>query len=177
MYPGKYAISSKDERISDLINRSGGFKNMAYLKGATLIRLTEFAEIKSDLTKKIKNLNDLKSKVSSKKGTLTESEVLLIQRIDEDLKNLEAQKNDSKNLGSYAKTERISEIIKKNSVQDDIPVSKSEDNDKIFNTSSKWGLSEKVELNTIKITTGKRLQSFSCCNPVSYTHLTLPTKA
>jgi protein involved in polysaccharide export with SLBB domain len=126
MYPGKYAISSKNERISDLIDRSGGFKNMAYLKGATLIRLTEFAEIKSDLTKKIKNLNDLKSKVSSKKGTLTESEVLLIQRIDEDLKNLEAQKNDSKNLGSYAKTERISEIIRKNSVQGDIPISKSE---------------------------------------------------
>ena len=126
MYPGKYAISSKNERISDLINRSGGFKNMAYLKGATLIRLTEFAEIKSDLTKKIKNLNDLKGKVSSKKGTLTESEVLLIQRIDEDLKNLESQKNDSKNLGSYAKTERISEIIKKNSVQGDIPISKSE---------------------------------------------------
>ena len=126
MYPGKYAISSKNERISDLINRSGGFKNMAYLKGATLIRLTEFAEIKSDLTKKIKNLNDLKIKVSSKKGTLTESEVLLIQRIDEDLKSLETQKNDSKNLGSYAKTERISEIIKKNSVQGDIPISKSE---------------------------------------------------
>ena len=37
MYPGKYAISSKNERISDLINRSGGFKNMAYLKGATLL--------------------------------------------------------------------------------------------------------------------------------------------
>ena len=82
MYPGKYAISSKNERISDLMNRSGGFKNMAYLKGATLIRLTEFAELKSDLTKKIKNLNDLKIKVSSKKGALTESEVLLIKRID-----------------------------------------------------------------------------------------------
>ena len=126
MYPGKYAISSKNERISDLINRSGGFKNMAYLKGATLIRLTEFAESKSDLTKKIKNLSDLKIKVSSKKGTLTESEVLLIQRIDEDLKSLESQKNDNKNLGSYAKTERIFEIIKKNSVQGDIPISKSE---------------------------------------------------
>ena len=103
MYPGKYAISSKNERISDLINRSGGFKNMAYLKGATLIRLTEFAELKSDLTKKIKNLNDLKIKVSSKKGTLTESEVLLIQRIDEDLKNLETQKNENKNLAVMLK--------------------------------------------------------------------------
>jgi protein involved in polysaccharide export with SLBB domain len=126
MYPGKYAISSKNERISDLINRSGGFKNMAYLKGATLIRLTEFAELKSDLTKKIKSLNDLKIKVSSKKGALTESEVLLIKRIDVDLKNLETQKNENKNLASYAKTERISEILKKNSVQGDIPISKSE---------------------------------------------------
>ena len=126
MYPGKYAISSKNERISDLIERSGGFKNMAYLKGATLIRLTEFAELKSDLTKKINNLNDLKTKVSSKKGALTESEVLLIQRIDEDLQTLETQKNDNKNLGSYAKAERISEILKKNSVQGDIPISKSE---------------------------------------------------
>ena len=71
MYPGKYAISSKNERISDLINRSGGFKNMAYLKGATLIRLTEFAELQSDLNKKIKSLNDLKNKVSSKEGALT----------------------------------------------------------------------------------------------------------
>jgi protein involved in polysaccharide export with SLBB domain len=126
MYPGKYAISSKNERISDLIERSGGFKNMAYLKGATLIRLTEFAELKSDLTKKINSLNDLKTKVSSKKGALTESEVLLIQRIDEDLQTLETQKNDNKNLGSYAKAERISEILKKNSVQGDIPISKSE---------------------------------------------------
>ena len=126
MYPGKYAISSKNERISDLIERSGGFKNMAYLKGATLIRLTEFAELKSDLTKKINNLNDLKTKVSSKKGALTESEVLLIQRIDEDLQTLETQKNDNKNLGSYAKAERISEILKKNSVLEDIPISKSE---------------------------------------------------
>ena len=35
------------------------------LKGATLIRLTEFAELQSDLNKKIKSLNDLKNKVSN----------------------------------------------------------------------------------------------------------------
>ena len=126
MYPGKYAISSKNERISDLIERSGGFKNMAYLKGATLIRLTEFAEIQSDLTKKIKNLKNLKNKVSNKEGTLTESEILLIQRIDEDLKNIENNKNDNQILSSYAKSERINEIIKKNSIEENIPISKSE---------------------------------------------------
>jgi len=126
MYPGKYAISSKNERISDLINRSGGFKNMAYLKGATLIRLTEFAELQSDLNKKIKSLNDLKNKVSNKEGALTESELLLIERIDEDLKNIDTNKNENQILGSYAKSERINEILKKNSVDGDIPISKSE---------------------------------------------------
>ena len=126
MYPGKYAISSKNERISDLINRSGGFKNMAYLKGATLIRLTEFAELQSDLNKKIKSLNDLKNKVSSKEGALTESELLLIERIDEDLKNIDSNKNENQILSSYAKSERINEILKKNSVDGDIPISKSE---------------------------------------------------
>ena len=126
MYPGKYAISSKNERISDLINRSGGFKNMAYLKGATLIRLTEFAELQSDLNKKIKSLNDLKNKVLNKEGALTESELLLIERIDEDLKNIESNKNENQILSSYAKSERINEILKKNSVDGDIPISKSE---------------------------------------------------
>jgi len=126
MYPGKYAISSKNERISDLINRSGGFKNMAYLKGATLIRLTEFAESQSDLNKKTKSLNDLKNKVSNKGGTLTESELLLIKRLDQDLKNIDSNKNDNQILSSYAKSQRINEILKKNSVSGDIPISKSE---------------------------------------------------
>ena len=126
MYPGKYAISSKNERISDFLERSGGFKNMAYLKGATLIRLTEFAEIQSDLDKKISSLNDLKQKIVEKGNSLTESEILLLQRIEEDVKNLDNQKNDNQKLSSYAKTERINEIVKRNSVSTDIPISKSE---------------------------------------------------
>ena len=36
--PGNYNIMSKTERISELINRVGGFTNYAYLKGAFLIR-------------------------------------------------------------------------------------------------------------------------------------------
>ena len=126
MYPGRYAISSKSERISDLLKRAGGLKSFAYKKGATLIRLTEFAEIRNTLDKKIKSLNDLKTKVSSKKESLTESEILLLKRIDEDLVNLNFQKNDNKDLGSFVKTERINEIIKRNSVAGEISVSESE---------------------------------------------------
>jgi protein involved in polysaccharide export with SLBB domain len=38
LYPGKYSIQNKDERISDLVNRSGGLTNDAYPKGACLYR-------------------------------------------------------------------------------------------------------------------------------------------
>jgi len=37
-YPGAYAIIDKDERISDLVAKAGGFSPYAYIKGATLMR-------------------------------------------------------------------------------------------------------------------------------------------
>lgn len=38
LYPGVYSIRTKNERISDLIERVGGFSPYAYIQGATLIR-------------------------------------------------------------------------------------------------------------------------------------------
>jgi len=38
MFPGSYAITRKDERISDLVARAGGVTDQAYLDGATLLR-------------------------------------------------------------------------------------------------------------------------------------------
>tara|TARA_B110000503_G_scaffold19299_1_gene28687 strand:+ start:10 stop:2430 length:2421 start_codon:yes stop_codon:yes gene_type:complete len=37
-YPGNYTIVDKDERISDLVNKAGGFSPYAYIEGATLVR-------------------------------------------------------------------------------------------------------------------------------------------
>jgi protein involved in polysaccharide export with SLBB domain len=37
-YPGVYSLLSKDERISDIINRSGGLTRFAFTEGATLFR-------------------------------------------------------------------------------------------------------------------------------------------
>ena len=48
-YPGEYAITSKDERISDLIEKAGGLSPYAYIKGATLYRK------KSDIEKKLQD--------------------------------------------------------------------------------------------------------------------------
>ena len=125
MYPGQYAISSKNDRISDLLERAGGLKKFAYEKGATLIRLTEFSEPESDVQKKINDLINLKAKVLNKE-VLSESDISLVERLDKDFKNLNLEKNNNQNLSSYAKKERISEIVKRNAVSNDIPISKSE---------------------------------------------------
>ena len=37
-YPGSYSLTTKNDRISDLINRSGGLSPYAFKEGATLIR-------------------------------------------------------------------------------------------------------------------------------------------
>ena len=44
LYPGKYALESKNERISDLLKRAGGLTNEAYPAGGTLIRKTEYSD-------------------------------------------------------------------------------------------------------------------------------------
>ncbi|MDZ7714587.1 MAG: SLBB domain-containing protein [Balneolaceae bacterium] len=46
-YPGTYTISSKSDRISDIIQRAGGLTNESYLQGATLFRKKKFTEQES----------------------------------------------------------------------------------------------------------------------------------
>ncbi len=53
-FPGTYTIKAKNERVSDLINRAGGFTEIAFLEGAKLYRKDEgyvilnLAEVKKD---------------------------------------------------------------------------------------------------------------------------------
>ncbi|MEQ9303541.1 MAG: SLBB domain-containing protein, partial [Marinoscillum sp.] len=44
LYPGKYVITRKDERISDIIARAGGLTEYAFSDGARLVRRTEYFE-------------------------------------------------------------------------------------------------------------------------------------
>ncbi|GAA5520569.1 SLBB domain-containing protein [Aliifodinibius salicampi] len=46
-FPGKYAISARNERISDIIERAGGLTPDAYTDGATLFRKREFTQQES----------------------------------------------------------------------------------------------------------------------------------
>ena len=118
-YPGIYAISSFNERISNLLERSGGIKSFAYKKGATLIRKTEFFKKDSEEIKQINSLNNLKDKLNKDPELLTESESLLLKRIENSLKILGDQSNNEKDFLSYAKRERINDIVKRNSLNED----------------------------------------------------------
>ena len=57
-YSGSYSLINKNERISDLIERAGGFTEFAYLKGAALIRKTKNKYAIDILKNMDKNMGD-----------------------------------------------------------------------------------------------------------------------
>lgn len=62
LYPGRYTITKKNERISDLIKRAGGFTPFAYLDGASLKRtgrkIAKMAETERERSEKILKQQD-----------------------------------------------------------------------------------------------------------------------
>ncbi len=125
-YPGKYAISTKKERISDLLKRAGNLNEFAYDKGATIIRKTEFADEFSEIQKEINDLEKLKEKITINSSVLTDSENALIDRIEEDLKKLKLEDDSNQDFSNFVKKERINEIVKRNAMSEDLPLAKSE---------------------------------------------------
>ncbi len=67
MFPDSYAITSKNERISDLVVRAGGLTDQAYLQGATLLRKIDKAQ--KEQLEKIEDLEseELTFNIDSKK--------------------------------------------------------------------------------------------------------------
>ncbi len=49
-YPGKYGLRSKSETIFDILQRSGGLKESAYVEGAMLIRKSEYLKEEGEMT-------------------------------------------------------------------------------------------------------------------------------
>ncbi len=88
LYPGYYALKKKDERISDIIARSGSLTREGFAKGATLIRRTEFNPPKSDDLTRLENLQKMKdnrdmTEVELENYSLSETEALLLKRLDD----------------------------------------------------------------------------------------------
>lgn len=90
LYPGDFAISGANERISDVIKRAGGLSNFAYPKGASLIRRTVYykgpttEELIEKVLREIRN--NLDPEMTRKQN---EAEELLYDRIDNKLNQKE----------------------------------------------------------------------------------------
>ena len=50
--PGNYGLKNKDEKLSDLLKRSGGLTAQAYIRGATLLRKVSLSRQELDLRRK-----------------------------------------------------------------------------------------------------------------------------
>ncbi|MBE0651538.1 MAG: SLBB domain-containing protein [Bacteroidales bacterium] len=53
VYPGKYSITSKNERVSDLLERAGGLDKFAYAPGATLKREKALSDVQKQKLRQI----------------------------------------------------------------------------------------------------------------------------
>ena len=92
-YPGRYALASKEERISDLLKRTKGFTDYAYLPGATLIRRSEYFETGEGETseaarikrEELRSLLERDTLLSGSSGFKTEETIGI--RLDEIMKN------------------------------------------------------------------------------------------
>lgn len=125
-YPGQYAIRNYGERISDLIERSGGLNPYAYVQGATLIRKTEFFEEPSEDQRQVDDLLKLRQKLLEEPESLSESELFLLTRVEKELELLSPEDNQNEKLSDFAKRERLQEILQRNSLLGDVQLKQAE---------------------------------------------------
>lgn len=88
-YPGEFALGKTDERISDVLNRSGGLNQFAYPKGATLIRRTEFYNELEEEERKLRNLQSLLNHIDRGDNIEnSETEKELLKRLEKRVESL-----------------------------------------------------------------------------------------
>ncbi len=125
--PGPYGLLRKDERISDIIKRSGGLSEFAYEEGATLVRVNKLTELEMETKRKqLQNITDTKNARVQVDELATETH----DRIGIDLKkaiaspgsnfDLILQDNDVLNIPKRPQTVKLSgEVLYPNTTQYD----------------------------------------------------------
>lgn len=115
-FPGEFALSNANERISDLIKRAGGLNQFAYSKGATLIRRTEYYKGRTEEEIKEGNLAAVRARLENEDIKINEAEEILLERISKNLdeKKLEKQKLqdkiDQKIISSDFRADRLDDL-------------------------------------------------------------------
>lgn len=126
IYPGLYALKKKNERISELIQRSGGLTSDGYAEGATLIRRTEFNPPKTTEQLRLENLAQLLESVDKRAKeedfTLESEAELLQQKRLQNVQNEldEYNVNEDAGIGREGirmKRERLNELVNRDSIK------------------------------------------------------------
>ena len=87
LYPGEYALTSSNERISDLLLRSGGFTPYSYPKGATLIRRNEYFQSPTEAQQQQQLLQSVKGNLPLDSLNRSELNAQLEGRIQKEIDN------------------------------------------------------------------------------------------
>ncbi len=116
LFPGEFAIAHANERISDLLKRSGGLNQFAYPKGGTLIRRNEFFIGPSEDEIKSTNLKEVKRNLQRIERDTTEAEKILLKRIDQKIEENggETAKKSGGLLVDDFRKETIEDLISEN---------------------------------------------------------------
>lgn len=122
-YPGQYDLQTRTEKISDLLIRAGGLKTLAYSKGATLIRRTENFQTISENQAQIERLKKIKMKLDSATDLLTENELMMKDRVAQEIENLSANdRTRSDQFTNQIKNERLNNIKERNGLESNVQV-------------------------------------------------------
>jgi protein involved in polysaccharide export with SLBB domain len=121
LYPGEYAVTSANDRISDLLERAGGFSRFAYPKGATLIRRNEYYQDATESQKQKWLLESVKGNLPLDSLTRSELNKDMEGRIQEEI--LDKSKVKASNQGvlqvDLYKKQTLQSIAKRDSLEVD----------------------------------------------------------
>jgi len=113
-YPGIFSITTKNERISDLIKRAGGLTKFAYAQGATLKREKEMGRAQEEKLKELALSSDSTLKIDSvqlakvkQKNVLVELNLAKILRQPGCLEDYTLKEGDVINIPELKHTVRV----------------------------------------------------------------------
>lgn len=117
--PGAYAILSKDQKISDLVNQAGGLSPYAYVEGATLVRPVRLSA--DELQRKQRAINEVADNATK---SIVETETLspnTTEAIGIDLKKILAKPGSSEDiLVQEGDTLRIPKLLETVRIQGEV---------------------------------------------------------
>lgn len=125
--PGIYAISRKDERISDIIARAGGLTSYAYAEGAILIRRIEFAEKKTHNELNVEKLKELKAKIMADTTlALNQAREEFMIRLENTINSIDNKRDYQQGIGDRVKKELTENIADTDSLTESVELDEQE---------------------------------------------------